>query len=200
MWVAPWRKVGVSVLLAALAVSVYVAARSGPVPLGVSSFEEPVGPPAVVRPFEPVATTLVRPSGVVPAGRGDTNVASSVNVMSTAIRSALSAWSEFVGSGDMTVLDADFEPEGPQHRLLVSEVPRLVETGSRPRFDLVGVRRVTRTDTTDTSALVDTWIVLVVEEGKSVLRWRFHLRRHGGRWRVWTIEELAGRDPSSAPE
>lgn len=197
MWVAPWRRVGVSVLIATLAVSVYAAGRSGSVTAGVSSAEEIVERVAVARPLQPAATTVVRPIGDVDPRRYHTSEASRVDLMSTSIRSALAAWSEFVGSGDIRVLDGYFDPGGPQHRQLASEATRLGAEVQSPRFDLVGVRRASKTDS---SALVDTWIVLSVGDDSAVLRWRFHLTPFEERWQVWTIEQRASRKPSPAPE
>lgn len=197
MWVAPRRKVGVSVLVAALAVSVYVSSQSWSAHTHAPSLEEPVLPVASVDPLDPAAMAVTRPEGVVAVRRDDSSAASSVDVMMTSIRSALAAWSEFVGSGETTVLDSTFDPEGPQHRQLVSEVPLLGDAVAGVQFDLVGVQLAA---TGDTSALVDTWIVLVIGGESSVLQWRFHLTPHRGRWRVWTIEERAGPRPSPEPE
>ena len=105
-----------------------------------------------------------------------------------ATRSALAAWGEFAGSGDLSLLRASFAAEGPQLRQLEQEAARMERAAGESY-------RVSLSDATfeagDDTATV-TGIVAWSRTGESdqVYRWAIELRLVDGTWQLFTVRTL----------
>jgi len=134
-------------------------------------------PPA---PTTPTQITKQPPSEAPPA---DPRVESA--------RAALAAWGRFAGSGDPSILTGLFAPDGPEYRLLATEVS---EDAAGPRSDrpytvtLPEARLLAAT--TNQAVISATAMWARPDEPGQTFRWEIVLRPdQAGHWLVWTLRD-----------
>ena len=108
-----------------------------------------------------------------------------------AARSALTAWGEFAGTGDLSLVRATFAVEGPQLRQLEQESARAEPNAAG------GSYRVALTETmadvgASTATVIGTVTWSRASEADQVYRWAIELRLVDGDWRLFTVRTVEG--------
>lgn len=108
-----------------------------------------------------------------------------------AARAALTAWGEFAGSGDLSMVRATFAADGPQLRQLEQESARAQPDAAG------GAYRVALTETTadvgaSTATVIGTVTWSRASEADQVYRWAIELRLVDGAWRLFTVRTVEG--------
>ena len=110
-----------------------------------------------------------------------------------AARAALDAWARFASTGDLDQLRDTFDPAGPQLARLTSEAPAL---RSRPLTDdpytfSATVLSVGAGPNRDEQLVAADVVVSRPGETDQRFAWELVLRRSGGSWLLWTVNDRA---------
>jgi hypothetical protein len=138
-------------------------------------------------------TTPAREPAPAPA---QTAIADPTNARIAAARDALVAWGRFATTGDLSVVDGRFDPNGPQYRKFVEEQRSGTAGDQAPHLVMVSDATVISDDGHEAVvALTAHWTPY--HQGAGDFAWDVVLRSDmSGRWHVWTVRDRVSRRES----
>lgn len=178
------------------AAGLLVVLAGGAVSVGGAGSAEQVAPPSTAgpRPSTEVSPTISIGGITVTTADGSSSTPTPVtgqgDVVSV-VEEAMAAWGRFAVSGDLDEVEPFFVVDGPQYRLFVEESATLAAAapGPPPYRVLVETFEVLK-DAGEERVTARVRFVRTGEPSQS-FRWVIVVRRVGGEWKVWTVEEGA---------